>query len=213
MSDWSRRTFLQRSALGLGGALLASLSPQALLALHQEAQTAAASGEAFRFLSLDEAADVRAFAAQVIPADDTPGAEEAHVVYFIDRALAELDTESQPAFRHALTELNELAGKESSPSQRFAALAPAPQRKVIAALEKLPSPPRSDMMGAFYGIGTSSFDVLRSFVLAGFLSVPELGGNKDAIGWKLIGFDGLPIHQPPFGYYDAELLKNTEPKA
>jgi hypothetical protein len=84
--------------------------------------------------------------------------------------------------------------------------------QVISALEKLPNTPRPDMMGSFYGIGSNSFDVLRSMVLAGFLSDPNLGGNKDSVGWNLIGFDAEPVHEPPFGYYDAELLSGSEKK-
>src|SRR5262245_36499531 len=40
------------------------------------------------FLTAAEAADIEAVAAQIIPTDDSPGAREAGVVYFIDRALA-----------------------------------------------------------------------------------------------------------------------------
>jgi len=43
--------------------------------------------------------------------------------------------------------------------------------------------------------------------VAGFLSNPEDGGNKDGVGWKLIGFDGAPTHTPPFGYYDEQFVK------
>ena len=43
--------------------------------------------------------------------------------------------------------------------------------------------------------------------MAGFLSNPEDGGNKDGVGWKLIGFDGAPTHTPPFGYYDEQFVK------
>ena len=49
---------------------------------------APARDEKLSFLSAAEAADVEAVAAQIIPTDDSPGAREAGVVYFIDRALA-----------------------------------------------------------------------------------------------------------------------------
>jgi gluconate 2-dehydrogenase gamma chain len=213
MSNWhlSRRTFLVRSAMGVGGALLASVAPPVLLAAHQHARQAAATGEAYRFLTPEEAAAVKAFAAQVIPTDDAPGANEANIVYFIDHALIEFEPATQPAFRHAITELDQLAAKISSPSTRFSALPPAQQMQVMSALEKLPNSPRPDMLGSFYGIGDNSFEVLRSLVLCGFLSDPALGGNRDSVGWKLIGFDASPTHEPPFGYYDAELLKHPEP--
>jgi gluconate 2-dehydrogenase gamma chain len=204
---WSRRTFLVRSAIGVGGAVAASVSPSVLFALHKHAREAAARGGELQFLSKDEAADLKAFAAQVIPTTDTPGANEANIVYFIDRALVEIEPDSQPAIRAALQQLDDFARKSSTTPARFAALTSDDQMKVISALEKLPSPPRADMLGSFYGVGSNSFDLLRSMVLAAFLSDPELGGNTDGVGWNLIGFDAMPMHEPPFGYYDAELLK------
>jgi len=207
--------FLVRSAIGVGGAVVASSSPSVLFALHKQAREAARTGGELRFFSKEEAADLKAFAAQVIPTTDTPGANEANIVYFVDRALVEIEPESQPAIREALGELNNCARKNSTPPARFTGLSATDQMKVISALEKLPSPPRGDMLGSFYGIGSSSFDLLRSMVLAAFLSDPELGGNTDGVGWKIIGFDAMPIHEPPFGYYDAELLHpspNSETK-
>jgi len=41
----------------------------------------------FRFLTQDEARDVEALAAQIVPSDDTPGAREAGALHFIDRSL------------------------------------------------------------------------------------------------------------------------------
>lgn len=214
MTDWrwSRRAFLVRSGIGMGGALLASMAPEVLCAAHLYARDAAETGEAFRFLTAEEAADVKAFAAQVVPKDETPGAAEANVVHFIDRVLVDFEPGVQPEFRKAIGELNRLSQTATGQSLRFAALASAQQMHVMGELEKLPNAPRPDMLGSFYGIGSNSFDVLRSLVLAGFLSDPDLGGNKDSIGWKLIEFDGSPVHEPPFGYYDAELLSGSEKK-
>jgi autonomous glycyl radical cofactor GrcA len=198
--------------MGIGGVLLASLAPEALHAAHLCARDAAEKGEAFRFLTAEEADDVRAFAIQVVPTDETPGAAEANVVHFIDRVLVDFEPGAQPGFRRAIAELNELSQTVSGQSVRFATLGPAQQMQVISALEKLPNAPRPDMLGSFYGIGSNSFNVLRSMVLAGFLSDPNLGGNKDNVGWNLIGFDAMPVHEPPFGYYDAELLSGSEKK-
>lgn len=204
--------FIVRSALGIGGTMVASVSPGLLLAMHKHAKAAAAADGEFRFLSRSDAADLKAFAAQVIPTTDTPGANEANIVYFIDRALVEFEPKSQPAIRRALSELNDAARKQSASSARFATLSSDDQVKVMSELEKLPSPPRDDMFGSFYGVGSNSFDLLRSMVLAAFLSDPELGGNTGGVGWKLIDFDAMPMHEPPFGYYDAELLKSAEVK-
>ncbi len=37
----------------------------------------------------------------------------------------------------------------------------------------------------------------------GFLGNPSYGGNRDHVGWKLIGFEDRMAFQPPFGYYDG----------
>jgi hypothetical protein len=35
-------------------------------------------------------------------------------------------------------------------------------------------------------------------------SLPAYGGNRDAAGWKLIGFEDQHVFHPPFGYYDRD---------
>jgi hypothetical protein len=34
--------------------------------------------------------------------------------------------------------------------------------------------------------------------------MPEYGGNREGLGWKLIGFEDRHIFEPPFGYYDRD---------
>ena len=86
----SRRSFLGSSAATLGAGWLMANWPQVKAAAHA-AHEHAASGDAaaFKFLSADEAVDVEAVTAQIIPSGATPGAREAHVVHFIDLALAD----------------------------------------------------------------------------------------------------------------------------
>jgi gluconate 2-dehydrogenase gamma chain len=50
---------------------------------------------------------------------------------------------------------------------------------------------------------TDFFELLRTHTLYGFLGNPSYGGNRDKVGWKLIGFEDRGAFQPPFGYYDA----------
>lgn len=51
---------------------------------------------------------------------------------------------------------------------------------------------------------TEFFELLRTHTLYGFLGNPSYGGNRDRVGWKLIGFEDRMAYQPPFGYYDAQ---------
>ena len=87
--DFSRRRFLHAAGQSLGIAWVGlnwSDVAEAVEAAYAAAQSSASFK--FSFLTPAEVADVEAIAAQIIPTDDTPGAREAGVVYFIDRALA-----------------------------------------------------------------------------------------------------------------------------
>ena len=49
------------------------------------------------------------------------------------------------------------------------------------------------------------FDLLRTHVIAGFFADPVHGGNRDLIGWKLIGFPGAQLS------YASEISKFGQP--
>ena len=84
--ELDRREFLFRAGTGLSAAWLSANWP-ALLAAADHARHAAQSRTPAKleFFTLEEAVEVDAITARIIPADDTPGAREAGVVYFIDR--------------------------------------------------------------------------------------------------------------------------------
>ena len=46
------------------------------------------------------------------------------------------------------------------------------------------------------------FDTTRLLTLLAMFSRPAYGGNRDGVGWKLIGFEDRHFFRPPFGYYD-----------
>lgn len=92
----------------------------------------------------------------------------------------------------------------------FAALSPDQQDKVLSDMEQgipktfdgasLQSTPvstaasgtESEMQsGGQVNIGAKAFfNLLLSYVIAGFFADPAHGGNRDMVGWKLIGFPG-----------------------
>ena len=96
---------------------------------HSHPDAPAASG-ALKFFSPEQAKEVEAMAAQIIPADDTPGAREAGVIRFIDLNLVEYQVERQPDYIAGLKVLAEKAGG------RFADLDSARQIEVLRAIEK-----------------------------------------------------------------------------
>ena len=184
----SRRVFLIRSLTGVSAGWLLSRMPQIVEAqehMHKVAQAEAPT--TFQFFSPEQAAEVEAIAARIIPTDDTPGAREAHVIYFIDRAMSTFDKEKQPLYVAGLRQLS-IRRKAMFPSSpTFAALKPAQQDRLLKRLEK----------GKF-------FQAVRTHTVMGFFAEPKYGGNYELAGWKLIGFQDQFYYKPPFGYYDAE---------
>ena len=130
-SDLSRRRVLQSTGT-LTAASLLRIGTPALAAVTQAACTAREDAAAFTTLSTDEAADFAAIAARLIPTTDTPGATEAGVIYFYDRAWGdELSGFLSPA-RGFLQAINDELGT------RFATLGEAEQDKALKANEKDP---------------------------------------------------------------------------
>ena len=206
----TRRMFLAQSAGALGLLFLDSLTPQLIAQASEHAKAAAAgSAKEFRFLTVQEAADFDAFAAQIIPnTDGTPGAHEAGVVYFADYVLSAINPEQQKDFRGALATLKRAAMAAQPGVASFASLSPDQQIAVMKAMEKPPSSQEeSSSIGARETAATGqqaeAFGELRGMTLVGMFSDPSLHGNRSKVGWKLIGFDDQAYWAPPFGYYDA----------
>ena len=51
---------------------------------------------------------------------------------------------------------------------------------------------------------TPFFERVRLLTLVGMFAMPKYGGNRDGVGWKLLGFQDQHIFTPPFGYYDRD---------
>lgn len=179
----SRRRFLFRSGATLGGGVLA-LSLPGLLAMADEARAAFETGQPFNTLTADEAAVIDAFAAQIVPSVEGLGAKEAGAVHFIDRALGDELSDLLPLIRGGVADLQLKA------QTRFeTAFSDLEAESQVALMKQIET--------------TEFFEELRFLTLAGMLTHPSYGGNRDRIGWKLIGFDDRHFWQPPFGYYDA----------
>jgi gluconate 2-dehydrogenase gamma chain len=192
--EFSRRGFLVQATTGVGAAWLAAAWPEVLAAqqhAHHMARAVAAGAPAkLEYFTAAQAAEVEAITAAIIPTTDTPGAREAGVVYFIDHSLHTFAADQQKPFADALEAVAKKRKELFPDSDSFAALSADQQSEVLKGIESAPA-----------------FGDLRFATVAGFLSNPEDGGNRDGVGWKVIGFDGAPTHTPPFGYYDAQYLK------
>jgi gluconate 2-dehydrogenase gamma chain len=183
----SRRSFL-RSAGGVLTAvwLSANRSGIAAAALHAGRAAAAPTPLGFEWLSVQEGADVAAVAAQIVPSGATPGAHEAHVVYFIDRALATFFSDGAPAFRTGLAEFQSVFRASHPAIVTFNAANPDEQMSFLKSVEQ-----------------TAFFANLRVLTVLGMFSAPQYAGNYSGTGWRLLGFEDQHVFEPPFGYYDA----------
>lgn len=184
-TEHSRRAFLRALAGVAGGAWL-GIDWTAVEAAHGDHATTVADARYTPFLTKKELADVDAIAAQIIPTDPTPGAREAGVAAFIDRALATYLARMAPTFRNQLTEFRAQCAGRHPNDESFAVLTTAQQIEFLKSVEKTP----------FFGS-------MRLLTVIGMFAMPQYGGNRDGIGWKLLGFEDQHVFVPPFGYYDA----------
>jgi gluconate 2-dehydrogenase gamma chain len=185
---YSRRAFLRVAGGALGGTWLTLDLAKVAHAAH-DAQVAQESSGAptTSFLSQAELADVDAITAQIIPTDDTPGAREAGVALFIDRALATFFGRMAPDFRSQLAAFRLRCQAQYPDAGSFAALTHEQQIEFLKQVDRTPF-----------------FERVRLLTLVGMFAMPKYGGNRDGVGWKLIGFQDQHIFEPPFGYYDRD---------
>lgn len=202
-TDSSRRQFLLQSVTGLSAVWLSSNWPALLSAAeHARHQAASVGAKKLEFFTSEQAAEVEAVSARIIPADDTPGAREAGVVYFIDRALVAFAKDQQQTFREGLPALHSLTKNIFPQYSAFSQATPAEQDQILqrfghSAAANANVPPASHAAQTF-------FETLRWLTVAGFLLDPDTRGNPDGIGWKLIGRERAHAFQAPFGYYDKD---------
>jgi len=199
----SRRDFLSRGGAAISAVWLSAHWP-ALLSAAEHAHQAAKSSTPpkFQFFTPDEATEVDAITARIIPSDETPGAREAGVVYFIDRGLATFAVDDQKTYREGLPLLQARVRELFPDVEKFSRATPEQQDHVLQSLDEQAGPQsrRSRPSGA----SSSFFQAVRVHTIVGFLIDPDSAGNRDGVGWKVIGRDREHMFQPPFGYYDKD---------
>ena len=142
------------------------------------------AGKATAFLEPSTALDLEALTSEIIPTTETPGAKEAGVVHFIDRALTTFDREYQPAYREGMAGINAKRAEMFPGSASCAALTSAQRIALLTDIEATPF-----------------FSLLRTHTMTGFLAEPIYGGNP-AGGYRTLGFEPAHRYKPPFGWYD-----------
>lgn len=161
------------------------LSMPAILAACDQATQMRLNGTAFNTLTEVEANELDAIAARIMPTDETPGAREAGVVYFIDTVLGNDRDQELAMVRNGLTDLQEQVRRDQGVDYFFE-LSEDTQDGVLRNIED-----------------STFFGAMKFLTVAGMFSLPEYGGNQNRVGYQVIGFDDRHAWAPPFGYYDA----------
>jgi gluconate 2-dehydrogenase gamma chain len=169
----SRREMLKRAAVA---GVIGAVPPQVF------AQRAA---EPYKNLSAAEARTLEAIVARLIPSDArSPGALEAGAARYIDRALGDALAASRGAYTAGLAALD--AHARGAAGKPFADLAADRQDALLRDLEQ-------NVAKGFTPSASAFFELVLEHTLEGTFSDPYYGGNRDFIGWALIGYPGLRL--------------------
>jgi gluconate 2-dehydrogenase gamma chain len=128
----------------------------------------------FQTFSRDEARIVEALCDQVIPVDESPGAKQAGVLYYIDRQLAGPLHRFEPAYHDGLAKLREEC--HSKTGKGFGELPFAEQTKFLQDLEA----GHAEELNSFWRM-------VIDHTMQGFYGSPAHGGNRDEASWEMLG--------------------------
>jgi hypothetical protein len=126
-------------------------------------------------LSAAEAAEVDAIANLIVPGGATPGARDAHAIYFIDNALGAFFADQLPAFRHGLARFRRLCRRHRA-DKPFSA-APKPGDRLAERVDHALLQP-------------------AAVPVLGLIALPKYGGSRQS-GWKLVGVEDNHMWAPP----------------
>ena len=213
-SKFGRRDFIKTAVVGGAAAASAAggIAPQEAQAQEQTAnaaaQTAPPLAEGYSFLNLEEAAFVEALVDHMVPADEfTPKGTDVGVNIFIDRALAGAWGKGDRLYRQG-------PWREGVPAQGYQLpLTPAElYREGIKAtnahcntaygrsFDRLDAAQREEVLVALsarevdFGsepVAREFWNILYQTVMEGMFSDPLYGGNRNKVGWRMIGFPGV----------------------
>jgi gluconate 2-dehydrogenase gamma chain len=198
----ARRDFLQLLGGTASAAWLTANWPALVSAAEHAHQAAKGGNPALQVFTADQAREVEALSACVIPSGETPGAREAGVVYFIDRALKTFFKEALPVYQKGLAAAQKTTTELFPGIPRFSAATEEQKLKIFTHMASESEREASGSRRLAPGASEDFFQTLRVHTIFGFLIDPEGGGNRDFAGWKAIGRDSSHSFSAPFGFYD-----------
>lgn len=205
---FTRRSFIASTAQATGGVItIGVLSRTGAL----DAQEAPPFEQDWQNLDARQGQTLDALTRMIMPTDDNgPGAAEARVIVYIDRALGAHRSNFKEAYVTGLAAFDQYC--RNAHESGFLDLDTRNQRRALMGIDRARSPrtwPEDAPMGAR--------DFLRMVVthtMEGMFCDPSHGGNFRETGWKLIRFPGrAPFgYDPPFSEFDMTIPEIAYPE-
>jgi hypothetical protein len=138
--------------------------------------------EPLLFFNEADAATIESATARIFPSDELgAGAIEARVVIYIDRALAGPYASLGDVYRRAIAGLD--TGSQTRYGARFSNLPAEAQDTMLSSIE------RNEL--AEQGVPAEFMPLLVRHTREGMFCDPVHGGNRDLVGWRLLGYPGI----------------------
>jgi gluconate 2-dehydrogenase gamma chain len=172
MNRINRRQFIKQSALWYGGLLLL---PGCRSGAARSQYTSFTQGEADCLIALCE---------QVIPADDTPGATDAGVIFYIDGTVMKYFPDQLTLYRGGIASLQSWCQAEHGGT--FESLASDIQVEIMKKMET----PNSFPAEEWSAISPQGFlSMVIRHTMQGFYGLPRHGGNKNMVSYRMLKLD------------------------
>lgn len=226
-AEFDRRNFLKGAVVGGAAAVSgAAVSVPESAQAQPPAAAPAPTPAGYEFLNLDEAAFIEALVDHMVPADDlTPKGTDVGINIYIDRALAGAWGKGDRLYMQG-------PWKKGVPSQGYQLpLTPAQlfragieatnahcRKAYTKTFDRLDEAQREEVL---IGLSTAkiNFDngppvrvfwsALYQTVIEGMFSDPIYGGNRNKVGWQLIGFPGvIAVHRDHVEQYRGKPFPN-----
>ena len=203
INELSRRAFLLRAGTGISAAWVSANWP-ALVSAAKHGRDAARAGNTpkLEFFAPEQAVEIDAISARIIPTDELPGAREAGVVYFIDRGLTTFAADDRKTYGDGLPDLQARVNEMFPGVQKFSAATPEEQDEVLRSFDENPHSAQRTFRAR--PVAQHFVETLRQHTINGFLIDPDYGGNDSGVGWKVIGREREHAFHAPFGFYDKD---------
>jgi gluconate 2-dehydrogenase gamma chain len=155
---------------------------------------------ALLFFSRSEALIVDTLTSEFLPSEDgSPGATEAGVTTYIDMALAGFMRDLQGVYRRGFTALADLTSNRFGTT--FVDATGAQRTLLMLEMSELSERAPDVFLGQF-------FRIVREHTIQGFFGDPAYGGNRDTVGWKLVGFPGAQ-----WGYSHEQMQPDVDSRS